>query len=378
MTVTYGNCTVLAGDTNVTVPHAYGAVPTSIWVQPRDDLAGRTWRIPDADIGPLTFILYLSTSDTSDHLFRWVAADAEVTAGNAQIAIGATSVIVAHGYGGVPTAVYVTAKDDLAGRDWWVDYAAVGPLTLTIYISTPDLAAHDFRFICGSCADPGDSFVEGDCTVTAGNATVIVNHGFGSTPSCVWVQVKEELFGRQFFIDYTQVTAVQFTLSISTTELTEDFSFRWFCYDEVPPIIPPTATTGEAIPGLYANLYLGDGASGAGMVAARLLTRVDLSWRQNDRRFQPFGSLQTTEILPGKIEWEGRFERGFYTNKYLGSLIVGTCLFVGSLMPVGGTHPVIGGTFVFTSGHLTGMNAKNNYAIVEGQSFIVYNLTFID
>lgn len=194
----------------------------------------------------------------------------------------------------------------------------------------------------------------------------------------MWVQVKEELFGRQFFIDYTQVTAVQFTLSISTTELTEDFSFRWFCYDEVPPIIPPTATTGESVSGLYANLYLGDGATGAGMVAARLLTRVDLAWRQNDRRFQPFGSLQTTEVLPGKIEWEGRFERGFYTNKYLGSLIVGTCLFVGSLMPVGGTHPVIGGTFVFTSGHLAGMDAKNNYAVVEGQSFIIYNLTFID
>lgn len=375
MTVTSGNCTITAGNDSVTVAHGYAGTPTSVWVQPKDDLAGRSWYVPDVDIDATNFILYITSVDLgADHVFRWIAADAEVVAGNAQIAAGNTSVTVNHGYGSAPTAVYITPKDDLGGADWWVDYAAITAVNITIYISSPDpFSNHDFRFICGSC---GTKFVEGNCTVVAGDTTVVVTHLFGeiTAPKCVWVQPKEELSGRQFYIDYSSVNAVTFTLTISTSDPFEDYSFRFFCYDT----ITYGATGLHPTEGLYANLFLGDGATAVGFAAVSLLTRADLSWNQDNRRHTDFGGMETNDVLDGQVAWQGKFERAFYQTKYLGSLMEGTCLFVGSLAPIGGTHPIIGGTIVLTGGRLTGMDSANNYAVMEEQEFIIYNLTFID
>ena len=94
MTVTSGHCTVLAGNTSVTVTHGYGDTPTAVWAQPKDDLGGRSWYIPDADIGALTFKLYITSADVgSDHLFRYICSKADVTEGNAQIVARDTSVV---------------------------------------------------------------------------------------------------------------------------------------------------------------------------------------------------------------------------------------------------------------------------------------------
>jgi len=376
VTVTSGHCTVLAGNTSITVTHGYGDTPTSVWAQPKDDLGGRSWHIPDADIGALTFKLYITSMDIgSDHLFRWICAKAEMTEGNAQIVAGDTSVVVNHGYGSAPTGIWVTPKEDLGGRDWWLD--TITATQFTLHISTDDpFEDFDFRFMCGSL---GSKTVEGNATVLAGSTSIVVNHGFGEVvgPACVWVMPLEELGGRQFYVDTASPT--QFTLTISTSDPFEDFSFRFFCYDAIGPGPGPGITGEYPVQGLYAQLFLADGTGPVGTAnTVQMLTALGLSWGSGVRRWYEFGQLEAADLLDGPVSWQGKFERAFFTNKYLGSFKLGTVPFIGSIMPIGGTHPAIGGTIIINGGTLTGMTAENESAVYENVDFVMYNLSFVD
>ena len=129
--------------------------------------------------------------------------------------------------------------------------------------------------------------------------------------------------------------------------------------------------------GLYAYLYLSDDVAAVTTAhTVAMLTGVELSWTQAKRRFYSLGSLLPETVLDGIIEWNGSFKRAFFTNKYLGSLNIGTCRFVGSIVPRGTASPAIMGTIKLTGGNIRNMAAESNEAVMEEQNFILYNVTF--
>jgi hypothetical protein len=216
------------------VTHGYGSSPTNITIQPQDNLGGRNWYIPDADINTSTFTLRISGMDADEnHVFRWFIADpANVVVGVATIVPGTESVTVLHGFGSVPTSVWLRPKDDLGGRDSWVDYTSITATELTVYIRNMDLEEnHSFQFICKNMSLLG----EGNATVPADTTSIVVNHGFASTPSSVWVQIKNQLYGLNAYVDYSSITATQFTLSLSGMG-TDALDFRFICYGVAPPV----------------------------------------------------------------------------------------------------------------------------------------------
>jgi len=239
LTVCEGTCTVTAGFESIAVVHGYGSTPTNITIQPQDDLPGRNWYIPDADINNTTFTLRINGMDFVNHVFRWFIADpANVIVGVATVVAGTESVTVLHGFGSAPSSVWLRMKDDLGGRDCWVDYATITATQLTVYISGMDVDAdHSFQFICKNMSLLG----EGNATVPAGSTSVVVNHGFASTPASVWVQAKNTLAGLNAYIDYASITATQFTLSVSGMSF-DAVDFRFICYGVAPPVPPGTYT----------------------------------------------------------------------------------------------------------------------------------------
>jgi hypothetical protein len=187
----------------------------------------------------------------------------------------------------------------------------------------------------------------------------------------------EELGGRQFYVDTASPT--QFTLTISTSDLFEDFSFRFFCYDAIGPGPGPGIAGEYPVQGLYAQLFLADGTGPVGIAnTVQMLTALGLSWGSGVRRWYEFGQLEAADLIDGPVSWQGHFERAFFTNKYLGSFKLGTVPFIGSIMPIGGTHPAIGGTILLSGGRLTGMTAENEAAVYENVDFVMYNLSFVD
>jgi hypothetical protein len=175
-----------------------------------------------------------------NHVFRWFIADpANVVIGTATIIAETEFVTILHGFGSVPTSVWLRPKDDLGGRDCWIDYATITATELTVYISGIDGDVdHSFQFICKNMSLLG----EGNTTVPAGSTSVVVNHGFSSTPSSVWVQAKDELAGLTPFIDYASITATQFTLSLNGMSF-DDLDFRFVCYGVAPPVPPGYSVT---------------------------------------------------------------------------------------------------------------------------------------
>jgi hypothetical protein len=133
---------------------------------------------------------------------------------------------VNHGFGSAPTGIWVVPQDDLsvAGSDFYIDYTSITATQFTLYLTAVDIGAdHVFRFFCNKL------YTEGNCTVVAGTASIVVNHGFGLGPTNIWVVPKQDMLGRSYWIDYTTITATQFTLYITTNDPFTAFSFRFFC-----------------------------------------------------------------------------------------------------------------------------------------------------
>lgn len=239
MTICEGNCTITAGSTSIVVPHGYGVVPSQVTVQPKDDLTGRNWYIPDADINASNFTLRISGMDFVDHVFRWFIADpANVVVGVATIVAGSESVTVLHLFGSAPSSVWLRPKDDLGGRDCSVDYATITATQLTVHISFMDAVDHNFQFICKNMS----LLSEGNATVAAGTTSIVVNHGHGSTPSSVWVQQKSDLAGVDAYVDYASITSTQFTLLLNGPSF-DPYDFRFLCYGVAPPVPPAYSVT---------------------------------------------------------------------------------------------------------------------------------------
>lgn len=132
----------------------------------------------------------------------------------------------------------------------------------------------------------------------------------------------------------------------------------------------------QAREGLYAYLYLcrDNGTVGPGSVAA-MLTGVELSWSATKKRFYSMGSLLPESVLDGIIAWEGGFKRAYSSNVYIGTFNLGTVRYIGSICPRGTAQPAIMGTLAFTGGNLSNMAAESADAVMEEQSFILYNVT---
>jgi hypothetical protein len=129
--------------------------------------------------------------------------------------------------------------------------------------------------------------------------------------------------------------------------------------------------------GLYATIYLSDDVAAittANTVA--LLTGVELSWAQNKRRFFQLGSIIPSSVLDGVITYDGAFRRAFFTTKYIGSVNIGTCNFIGSICPRGTAQPAMMGSLKITSGNIRNMATESAEAVAEEQTFIFYNVSF--
>jgi len=129
--------------------------------------------------------------------------------------------------------------------------------------------------------------------------------------------------------------------------------------------------------GLYATIYVSDDVAAiTNTHTVALLTGVELSWSQNKRRFYSLGSLNPESVLDGIISYDGSFRHAFLTNKYIGSVNVGTCNFIGSICPRGTSTPAILGSMKITGGNLRNMAAESAEASTEENTFILYNVSF--
>lgn len=130
--------------------------------------------------------------------------------------------------------------------------------------------------------------------------------------------------------------------------------------------------------GLYAYLYLcrSNGTVGPGSVIG-LLTGVDLSWSQAERRFfQLGGSMLPSGVLDGVVEWNGGFKKAYVSNEFIGTFNIGTVRYIGSICPRGTASPCIMGTMAFNGGNIRNMAAESNEAVTEEQNFVLYNVSF--
>lgn len=64
--------------------------------------------------------------------------------GSATIVSGTTSITVIHGLGATPDCPLCTPKDELYGRDFWID--TVGAVSFRINISVIDFVNHSFYY----------------------------------------------------------------------------------------------------------------------------------------------------------------------------------------------------------------------------------------
>jgi hypothetical protein len=126
--------------------------------------------------------------------------------------------------------------------------------------------------------------------------------------------------------------------------------------------------------GLYATISLGQ----PGNIV--LLTGIELSWSQDNKRFYPMGSLIPASILRGCLSWEGSYKRAFTNmgSMGMGTFNLGTTVMIGTVFPRASTSPLIAGTIVFSGGNLSGMSAESVNAVEETEKFIMYNVTMTD
>jgi len=71
-----GTATIIAGNTYVDVAHGLAGAPdiSKVRVTPRDDLGGRSFWVEEHPTDPDTYFrIYISSSDSVDHLFNWYA-----------------------------------------------------------------------------------------------------------------------------------------------------------------------------------------------------------------------------------------------------------------------------------------------------------------
>lgn len=132
------------------------------------------------------------------------------------------------------------------------------------------------------------------------------------------------------------------------------------------------------IEGLNAVMYLGLTCPPTVTDVIALLQGVDLSWSQNAVPFYHMGSLNHYYVLDGVIRFDGAFRQAYVNNLYPGTVSIGTHIMCGSINPRGASTPAILGTVKLTSGSLSNMNAEQAEAVGEENSFIMYNLTYVD
>ena len=129
--------------------------------------------------------------------------------------------------------------------------------------------------------------------------------------------------------------------------------------------------------GLNALMYLGTACPPVAGDLIGLLAGVDLSWNQEKVRWYHMGSLNNYYVLDGVIAFDGAFRKAHVDNQYIGTLIAGTNIYCGSIVPRGASSPAILGTVKLNSGSLRNMQQANANAVEEEQSFVMYNLSFV-
>ena len=130
------------------------------------------------------------------------------------------------------------------------------------------------------------------------------------------------------------------------------------------------------VEGLYARLYLSATAAPGPPIIVAELRGIEWTSRQTKRRWYAMGTIHPSQILRGIIEHDGRARHAFITPEWIGTLQIGTYVYLGSLTPRGATTPFIMGTVEITDISLNNMEAENEMAVIEDIGFIMYNLTF--
>ena len=220
-----GTLTVPAGAVSLTTAHGCDGVPSSIWLQPLENIGGRNYWVDHTTITATQFTAYISSVSLTDLSFRFICQ--AKTSGNTSVPAGSTSIIVSHGHVGTPKNVWVVPREDVEGRRYWVDYSSIGFTKFTLHISSLSLVNdYDFRFMC-------------DTYLTSGNSTVLllttsrtVTHGYGSKPNSVWLQPKDNLGGRTHWV--SDINSTTFKINISGVDFV-NHDFRWMCSSYTPP-----------------------------------------------------------------------------------------------------------------------------------------------
>lgn len=129
--------------------------------------------------------------------------------------------------------------------------------------------------------------------------------------------------------------------------------------------------------GLNAYLYLGTACPAGTADVIALLQAISLTGSQDKVRFYHMGSMNHYYVLDGVISWDLSFTWAYIDNRYLGTLLNGTTIFCGSLVPRGGNSPAILGSLKLTNVSLANMEAGNANAVQEEDSAIFYNLSTV-
>jgi hypothetical protein len=188
-------------------------------------MGGRNYWVDYTSINATQFTVYISSVSLTDLSFRYICqAD---TDGDATIPAGSTSVTVAHGHTGTPSCIWVVPKEDVEGRRYWVDYSSITFTHFTLHISSMSLVNnYDFRYMCNG------NITHGNGTVLLLTTSITITHGYGSTPSSVWLQPKDNLGGRNHWISHK--TSTTFRINISGADIA-NHGFKWMCNTYVSP-----------------------------------------------------------------------------------------------------------------------------------------------
>lgn len=129
--------------------------------------------------------------------------------------------------------------------------------------------------------------------------------------------------------------------------------------------------------GLKSLLYIGTACPAGTADVIATLQDIGFSSNQDKVRFYHMGSMNHYYVLDGVISNEITFGWAYIDNRYAGTLMNGTTIFCGSLIPRGLSSPAVLGSLKLTNVNWANMSAENAVAVMEQDSAIFYNLTFI-
>jgi hypothetical protein len=119
--------------------------------------------------------------------------------------------------------------------------------------------------------------------------------------------------------------------------------------------------------GYNASLSLG------GTVVANL-SEVSYEETRAYKEWVPMGSIQPSQVLLGALKYKVTAKHGWVDNTYLNYMSGGSIL-AGTVLPRGGTTPVISGSCVVVGSKLSNMKQESADPVLDDITIVMYNVT---